>query len=147
MLKLFRIKPCENNKSCSIHHNEPNKIGLEFFLNFLNFLCNLKESANLQILLKLYFCAEAPGKIRPFAMWPLAMAGGAGRPNSGEPLVGAGGARAGVDPWVLGDRFRGSVVEGERPVRWGAGGQVRWPPRPLYRRWGLDAGAWERLVS
>jgi hypothetical protein len=45
------------------------------------------------------------------------MAGGAGRPNSGEPLAGAGRARAGVDPWVFGDRFRGSVVEGEGPAR------------------------------
>jgi hypothetical protein len=78
-------------------------------------------------------------------MWPLAMAGGAGRPNSGKPLAGAGRARAGEGPWVLGDRFRGSVVEGS--ARWGAGGQARWPPRLEFRQGGLDAGVVGRLGS
>jgi hypothetical protein len=31
MLKIFRIKPCENNKSCGISLAEPRKIGLEVF--------------------------------------------------------------------------------------------------------------------
>jgi hypothetical protein len=68
MLKIFRIKPCENNKSCGIFLPEPNKIGFAFFWIIYNFLRNLQESANLQTLLKLYFCVEAPGKIREFAM-------------------------------------------------------------------------------
>jgi hypothetical protein len=97
MQKLTGTSSGKNNKSCGIFHHESNKIGFSFFWFFCDFLRNLQESANLQILLKLYFCVEAPGKIRPFAMWPLAMAGGAGRPNSGEPLAGAGRARAGVD--------------------------------------------------
>jgi hypothetical protein len=29
MLKISRIRPCENNKSCSILHNKSNKIGFE----------------------------------------------------------------------------------------------------------------------
>jgi hypothetical protein len=40
--------------------------------------------------LKLRFCTEAPGKIRPFTMWPLAMVGGDERPNSGEVPPGLG---------------------------------------------------------
>jgi hypothetical protein len=40
MLKIFRIKPCENNKSCGISLHEPNKIDLAFFLNFLQFSRN-----------------------------------------------------------------------------------------------------------
>jgi hypothetical protein len=31
VLKISRITPCENNKHCSIHHNEPNKIRFAFF--------------------------------------------------------------------------------------------------------------------
>jgi hypothetical protein len=80
-------------------------------------------------------------------MWPLAMAGGAERPNSGEPLAGAGRARAGEGPWVLGDRFRGSVVEGEGSARWGADGQALWPPRLEYRWGGGSAGVVGRLGS
>jgi hypothetical protein len=67
----------------------PTKLILHFS-EFYDFLRNLQESANLQILLKLYFCAEAHEKIRPFAMWPLAMAGGAGKPNSGDSGEGIG---------------------------------------------------------
>jgi hypothetical protein len=46
MLKISRIRPCENNKSCSIHHNEPNKISFAFvwistiFYTFYKFLQN-----------------------------------------------------------------------------------------------------------
>jgi hypothetical protein len=79
-------------------------------------------------------------------MWPLAMAGGAGRPNSGEPLAGAGRARAGVDLGPRGPIPRlgcggGGTGEG------GAGGPARWPSRLEYRRGGLDAGVMGRLGS
>jgi hypothetical protein len=85
--------------------------------------------------LKLQFCTEAPGKIRPFTMWPLAIASGDGRPNSGEvpPRLGreivGGGARphlglicAGVGGWEAGgerDRRRGSAAAAasRRPAR------------------------------
>jgi hypothetical protein len=69
------------------------------------------------------------------------------RPNSGEPLAGAGRARAGIGPWVLGGRFRGLVVEGKgrrggAPAASGGGRRGL-----LCQRWGLDAGIQERLVS
>jgi hypothetical protein len=47
-------------------------------------------------LLEIYFCAEAPEKNQPFAMWPLAMEGGGAGPNYGAPvrgLAGKGGER------------------------------------------------------
>jgi hypothetical protein len=46
--------------------------------------------------LEMYFCAEAPEKNRPFAMWPLAMEGGGAGPKYGAPvrgLAGKGGER------------------------------------------------------
>jgi hypothetical protein len=92
------------------------------FLRFSTQFTKISKSANT---IEVILLRGGPGKIQPFAMWPLAMAGGAGRPNSGEPLAGAGRARAGEGPWVLGDRFRGSVVEGEGSTRWGTGGQAR----------------------
>jgi hypothetical protein len=46
MLKISRIIPCEYNKSCSIFHNESNKIYFAFFWIFYNFLYILQISAN-----------------------------------------------------------------------------------------------------
>jgi hypothetical protein len=48
MLKVPRIRPSENNKSCSILYNESNKIGLAIFWIFYDFLHILQVSANLQ---------------------------------------------------------------------------------------------------
>jgi hypothetical protein len=47
MLKLKGISSGQNNKSCSIIHNESKKIGLAFFWFFCDVLRNLQESANL----------------------------------------------------------------------------------------------------
>jgi hypothetical protein len=66
---------------------------LPFYTDFTSFC----KSATL---LKLRFYTEVPEKISPLAMWPLAMAGGAGRPNTGDSGEGigweivGGGARA-----------------------------------------------------
>jgi hypothetical protein len=75
-------------------------------------------------------------------MWSLGGRAAAVRPNSGQPPAGAGRARAGEEPWVIGDPFPGSVATGKGPARGGAAGQARWPPRLEFRRHGLDAGAW-----
>jgi hypothetical protein len=90
---------------------------------FYDFLRNLQETAKALLLFELPFRGEALGKISFLAMWSL----GAGvvpgrrpaaiRPNSGQPPAGAGRARAGEGPWVLGDRFRGSDGAGRRPAR------------------------------
>jgi hypothetical protein len=45
MLKISRIRPWEYNKSCSIFHNESNKISFAFFWIFYDFLCILQNSA------------------------------------------------------------------------------------------------------
>jgi hypothetical protein len=147
MQKLSGISSGQNNKSCRIIHQEPKKTGFAFFRFFYDFIRNLQESGKLQILLKFYFCAEAPEKNRPFAMWPLGGRPAAVRPNSGQPPAGAGRARAGEDPWVLGDRFPGSVAAGKGLARGGAGGQARWPRLPEFLRRGLDAGGVGRLRS
>jgi hypothetical protein len=47
------------------------------------------------ILLKLRFCGEAPEKIQPLVMWPLAMEGGGTGPNSDDPAPESAGERAG----------------------------------------------------
>jgi hypothetical protein len=80
---------------------------------------------------ELPLCNVAPGR-RPAAV----------RPNSSQPPAGAGRARAGEGPLVLGDRFLCLDGAGRRPTRGGAGGQARWPPRPVYRWWGSMQGAW-----
>jgi hypothetical protein len=68
-------------------------------------------------------CNVVPGR-RPAAV----------RPNSGQPPAGAGRARAGEGPWVLGDRFQGSIAEGEGPAgSCGGAGGCR-PRYPLFRR-------------
>jgi hypothetical protein len=43
--------------------------------------------------LKLRFCAEAPEKMQPLTMWPLAMEGGGTDPNSGDPTPESAGER------------------------------------------------------
>jgi hypothetical protein len=75
-------------------HHESNKIGFAFLCFFCDFLRNLQESGELQILLKFHFCAEAHEKNRPFAMWPLGGRPAVVRPNSSQPPAGAGRARA-----------------------------------------------------
>jgi hypothetical protein len=80
-------------------------------------------------------------------MWPLGGRPAAVRPNSGQPPVEVGRARAGEDPWVLGDRFPGSVAAGRGLARGGAGGQARWPRLPEFLRRGLDAGGVGQLRS
>jgi hypothetical protein len=69
------------------------------------------------------------------------------RPNSGQPPTGAGRARAGEGPWVLGDRFPGSVAAEKGLARGGAGGQARWPRLPEFLRCGLDVVGVGRLRS
>jgi hypothetical protein len=108
---------------------------------FYDFLRYLKESANLQILLKLYLCAEAPGKIRPFAMWPLAMAGSAGRPNSSNSGEGIGQERVwgggGAHPRPICHLARGRGTGGEA----GSGAGRRPPLEQLLRRVGAAPAA------
>jgi hypothetical protein len=44
MFKISKIRPYENNKSCSILHHESNKIGCEIFFIFYNVLGILQDS-------------------------------------------------------------------------------------------------------
>jgi hypothetical protein len=47
MLKLSIVRPCENNKSCSILYNESNKISFAIFSIFYDFIHILQVSAKL----------------------------------------------------------------------------------------------------
>jgi hypothetical protein len=93
--------------------------------------------------LKLQFCTEAPGKIRPFTMWPLAMAGCNVRPNSGEvpPRLGreivGGGARAhiGLICALIGGREAAGGGGRRHPVATAAGALA-----PVRRLLGLVRG-------
>jgi hypothetical protein len=81
----------------------------------------LQVSSKLQSLLKMRFYTEVLEKILPLAMWPLAMAGGAGWPNSGDSSEGSGreivgeGARAHLG--LIGVRVGGWETGGGRG-RW-----------------------------
>jgi hypothetical protein len=55
--------------------------------------------------LKLRFCAEAPGKIQPLTMLPLAMAGGAGSRIAAAPATGSAGEECGERCELTYDRF------------------------------------------
>jgi hypothetical protein len=46
MQKLSETSSGKNNKSCSIFHNESNKIKFAFFWIFYDLLCNLQDSEN-----------------------------------------------------------------------------------------------------
>jgi hypothetical protein len=80
------------------------------------------------------FYTEVAEKISPLAMWPLAMAGGAGRPNSGDSGEGSGreivgeGARAHLG--LIRAGVGGRETGGERGRRRGQ----RLPLRPASRR-------------
>jgi hypothetical protein len=95
------------------------------------------------------FYTEVPGKILPLAMWPLAMAGGAGRPNSGDSGEGSGreivgeGARAHLG--LIGAGVGGGETGGGRGRRRGPAAAIaasipaRMPVLPsnprLWRLW------------
>jgi hypothetical protein len=87
----------------------------------LLFSTEFTRISKLNLLLKLQFCAEVPGKNWGQAMWPLAMAGGAGGQNSsdsdegfGQEVVGEG-ARAHLGSIRVG--IGGRKAGGERG-RW-----------------------------
>jgi hypothetical protein len=75
-----------------------------------------------------------PEKTRPFAMWPLAMAGGVGRPNSGDSGEGIGRERCGEEGELTHDRFAiFRMVEGLPAGSCSGAGGCR-PRYPLFRR-------------
>jgi hypothetical protein len=55
MLKISRIRACDNNKSCSILHKESSKFGFAFFLNFLQFSTHFTSFCKVATLLKMCF--------------------------------------------------------------------------------------------
>jgi hypothetical protein len=70
----------------------PKKLVLHF-LFFLLFSTEFTRIINLNLQLKLQFCAEVPGKNWGQAMWPLAMVAGGAGPNSGAPALESAGER------------------------------------------------------
>jgi hypothetical protein len=95
MQKLTGISSGKNNKSCRIFYHESKKFGFAFFWFFYDFLWNLQESANSQILFELPFCREALGKNLGFAMWSLGALPARLRWNSGRVVAGVRRGRAG----------------------------------------------------
>jgi hypothetical protein len=131
-------------------YQKSNKISFAFLWIFNDFLHILQVSANLQhywsysfalrplevsadLRPSPYFAQNSPDKSQTLHCRPRAPAGGGPakfRRTGGRDGPGAGGEWS-SDPW-------GSIPMlewvGRGPPRWGAGGQRRWPPRPLYRR-------------
>jgi hypothetical protein len=86
MLKIFRIRPCENNKSCSIFFHESNKIGLAIFWSFYDFLHVLQNPAKLQHYSRWNLSPRPLQKIREVQLIPSAVGGGgAGRIPASRP--------------------------------------------------------------
>jgi hypothetical protein len=63
MQKLSGNSSGKNNKSCSVFHNEFNKIEFAVFWIFYDFLRNLQDSAKQQYYLRFTF---APGSLERF---------------------------------------------------------------------------------
>jgi hypothetical protein len=145
MQTITGISSGKNNKSCGIIQNEPNKIGFAFFRFIYNLLRNLQETAKALLLFELPFCREALEKKFGFAMWPLGDRPEAVRPNSGQPPAGAGRARVGEGPWVLGDRFPCSVAAGKGPAGWASAARRSGRRCLLYQRGGALWVGWARL--
>jgi hypothetical protein len=161
MLKILRIQPCENNKSCIIFHRKSNKIGFAFFWFFYDFLRNLQESAKCTSLFKIRFAAGTLESFKLLHMCPCFAERPSGRfftsqsgpwaPAGGGPAKFrriAGRARAGEGPWVPRGRFQGldgAVRRLARGRRWpsavGAAACVparQGPRRRLGGGWGLE---------
>jgi hypothetical protein len=116
MLKISRIRPCEDDKSCCILHNESNKFGFAFLRFFYNFIRILQVSAKSVTLFKKQLTSRSlelliphkstlGSRFRPCRNlgarnWVPGRRPAAVRPNSGEPAAGTSRARAGNDPRV-----------------------------------------------
>jgi hypothetical protein len=70
MIQISRIRPCENNKSCSILHNKSNKICFEIFRIFYEFLRILQVSAQGSSLLKIQFAPKPLEKLNASQIYP-----------------------------------------------------------------------------
>jgi hypothetical protein len=133
MLKIYRIKPCENNKSCGISLPESKKMVLHFS-DFSTICYTIYKKQPKHFYYLSYQLQGGTRKDFPFFNVAPGHRPAAVRPNSGQPPAGAGWTRAGEGPWVLGDRFPGSVAAGKGPVgSCGGAGGCR-PRYPLFRR-------------
>jgi hypothetical protein len=104
MLKLFRIKPYKNNKSCGISLPESNKIGLAFFWIFYNFLgifyCSGPSQENLDRIhynQVLNFTHDTLERFQTEQLGPWPGRAARLRPNPGEPAALPAGQAAGLD--------------------------------------------------
>jgi hypothetical protein len=66
MLKISRIRPSEYNKSCSILHNESNKIGFAIYLIFYDFPHILQVSAKWFHYWRYRFARQPPEVLRSY---------------------------------------------------------------------------------
>jgi hypothetical protein len=87
MLKISRIRTCENNRSCSIFHHESYKKWFGNFLNFLRFSTRFTISCKAATLWKMEFFTETPAKNQGSAIGSLGRGRRRRRPNSGEPAA------------------------------------------------------------
>jgi hypothetical protein len=120
MLKILRIQPCENNKSCIIFHRKSNKIGFAFFWFFYDFLRNLQESAKCTSLFKIRFAA---GTLESFKLLHMCLCF-AKRP-SGRFFTSQSGPWAAVSGGLA--KFRRTAGRG-RPGAGGGGALGPWGP-------------------
>jgi hypothetical protein len=137
----FSCKNCQElaqariTKVVGYFTTKPTKLVLHFSdVSMIFYAIYKNQQTHFTILV--HFCREALGKKLFFAMSPLGRSAGAGRPKSGEPLVGARRARAGVNLQTPMAPFRGSLgVEAPSACMLSAAPR-RWPLDLVSRRTG-----------
>jgi hypothetical protein len=88
MLKISRVRTCENNKSCSIFHHESYKTGFPFIQIFYDFLHILQVPTKMKHYRRWTLVSGPLQRIRTAQLGPSAMGGGgaggilASRPRS-----------------------------------------------------------------
>jgi hypothetical protein len=151
-------------QSCSVFHQESNKIGFAIFRFFYDFLWIFLSLSKSPLLLKIWFYTEtpksfqkltsiplvhrkAPGKKKRKAIGSLAMGRWRLRPIPGEPAAGSvgeivgGGGACGLTL----SRFVTGVGAERPPASTGGDAETTHPPRPKCRRGTGQGAAWRGL--
>jgi hypothetical protein len=134
MQKLKGISSGKNNKSCRTTHFESNKIGLEFFLLFCDFLRNLQESGNSKHYWSYPFARRTLERTWGLQCGPWGRLAGAGCRNSASSPALAAGERLGRGLGTTRVRFGGLDRAETRPAMAIGGEPGRRPREPLLRR-------------
>jgi hypothetical protein len=143
MLKISRIRPYENNKSCSILHLESKKIKFEFFLISYDFIRILQVSAKGQTLFQNTISRRPLKRFNPLQCCPWPWPAARGGQILATPVRELAGKGCGEEGELTRDRFAIlHRVEGLPAGSCGGDGGCRpwWPPVPARLRPGQGMG-------